>query len=48
MTIPPTIRFERQNRVAMMTIDRPDAMNALTVEMLLGLDEAFAEFLMPH
>ncbi len=44
MTIPPTIRFEKQNRVAVMTIDRPDAMNALTVEMLLGLDEAFAEF----
>jgi len=44
VTIPPTIRFEKQDRVAIVTIDRPDAMNALTKDMLSGIDEAFAEF----
>jgi enoyl-CoA hydratase len=42
--LPPTIRYEKQDRVAVVTIDRPDAMNALTVEMLGALDAAFAEF----
>ena len=44
MELPPTIRFEKQERVAIVTIDRPDALNALTKEMLAGLDAAFAEF----
>jgi len=42
--LPPTIRFDKQDRIATMTIDRPDAMNALTVEMLAALDAAFEEF----
>jgi enoyl-CoA hydratase len=42
--LPPTIRYETKDRVAVVTIDRPDAMNALTVEMLGALDAAFAEF----
>jgi enoyl-CoA hydratase len=42
--LPPTIRYEKRDRVAVVTIDRPDAMNALTVEMLGALDSAFAEF----
>jgi enoyl-CoA hydratase len=42
--LPPTIRYEKQDRVAVVTIDRPDAMNALTKEMLGALDAAFAEF----
>jgi enoyl-CoA hydratase len=42
--LPPTIGFEKQDRVAIVTIDRPDALNALTKEMLGGLDAAFAEF----
>ncbi len=44
MDLPPTIRYEKRDRVAVVTIDRPDAMNALTVEMLGALDAAFAEF----
>ena len=44
MELPPTIRYEKRDRVAVVTIDRPDAMNALTVEMLGALDAAFAEF----
>jgi enoyl-CoA hydratase len=42
--LPPTIRYEKRDHVAVVTIDRPDAMNALTVEMLGALDAAFAEF----
>ena len=44
MELPPTIRYEKRDRVAVVTIDRPNAMNALTVEMLGALDAAFAEF----
>ncbi len=44
MELPPTLRYEKRDRVAVVTIDRPDAMNALTVEMLGALDAAFAEF----
>jgi enoyl-CoA hydratase len=42
--LPPTIRYEKRDRVAVVTIDRPDAMNALTKEMLGALDAVFAEF----
>ena len=44
MELPPTIRYEKRDHVAVVTIDRPDAMNALTVEMLGALDAAFVEF----
>ena len=44
MELPPTIRFDKQDRIATVTINRPDAMNALTVEMLAALDAAFEEF----
>jgi enoyl-CoA hydratase len=44
LNLPATIRFEKKERVAIVTIDRPDAMNSLTRDMLAGLDEAFAEF----
>ncbi len=42
MDLPPTIRFEKRGHIAIVTIARPDAMNALTKDMLLGLDRAFA------
>ncbi len=42
MELPPTILFEKRDHVAIVTINRPDAMNALTKEMLLGIDRAFA------
>jgi enoyl-CoA hydratase len=42
--LPPTLHYEKSDRVAIVTIDRPEAMNALTREMLLGIEEAFADF----
>ena len=43
MDLPSTVLFEKREHVAIVTINRPDAMNALTKEMLLGIDRAFAE-----
>jgi enoyl-CoA hydratase len=42
--LPPTFRYEKQDRVAVMTINRPEAMNAFTAEMLRAMDAAFADF----
>lgn len=39
-----TIHFETDGRVATVTIDRPDAMNSLTKDMLGALDDAFERF----
>ena len=44
MTIPTEIKFEKQDKVAVITIDRPEAMNSLTADMLLGIEEAFQAF----
>src|SRR3990172_3067130 len=40
----PTIRYEKKGRIAVVTINRPEAMNALTPEMLDALDAAFADY----
>ena len=44
MEIPSEIKYEKNGRTAIITIDRPDAMNALTPAMLRGIDAAMAEF----
>lgn len=44
LDIPKEIKFEKQDRVAVITIDRPEAMNSLTAGMLLGIEEAFNAF----
>ena len=44
MEIPSEIKYEKNGRTAIITIDRPDAMNALTPAMLRGIDVAMAEF----
>ena len=44
MQLPPTILYEKRDRIAIVTINRPEAMNSLTTEMLRGLDAAFADF----
>jgi len=42
--MPPTMQYEKRDRVAIITINRPDAMNAFTAEMLRAMDAAFADF----
>jgi enoyl-CoA hydratase len=41
---PETFTFEKQGKVAVFTINRPDAMNAFTAEMLAAMDAGFEEF----
>ena len=42
--LPKTIAFEKRGHIAVFTIDRPEALNAFTREMLVGMDAGFAEF----
>lgn len=42
--LPETIAFEKRGHVAIFTIDRPEALNAFTREMLVGMDAGFAAF----
>lgn len=44
MTIPPEIAYEKRGHIAIVRIDRPQARNALTKAMVLGLDAAFEDF----
>ncbi|MDE0884419.1 MAG: enoyl-CoA hydratase-related protein [Myxococcota bacterium] len=44
MALPKEIVFEKKDHVAVITIDRPDALNSLTADMLLGIEEAFKAF----
>lgn len=44
MNLPPTFTFEKQGRIALFTINRPEAMNSFTREMLLGMEAGFSEF----
>jgi enoyl-CoA hydratase len=44
LAIPSTIQYELRDHVATITINRPEAMNSLTMEMLMGIEEAFDEF----
>ena len=38
-----SVRVERENGVAWVTLNRPDRMNALTVEMMTALRDRLAE-----
>jgi enoyl-CoA hydratase len=42
--LPKEIRFEKQDRIAIITIDRPEAMNSLTAAMLIGIEDAMKAF----
>lgn len=42
--LPKTISFEKREHIAVFTIDRPEALNAFTREMLVGMADGFAEF----
>ncbi len=44
MKLPATLQYEKRERIALITINRPEAMNSLTREMLVGLDAAFEDF----
>jgi enoyl-CoA hydratase len=44
MDLPPTILFEKSGHVATITINRPEAMNAVTGEMSAGIDAVFEAF----
>ncbi len=44
MKLPATLEYEKRERIALITINRPEAMNSLTREMLVGLDAAFEDF----
>jgi enoyl-CoA hydratase len=44
LELPKEIVFEKKDHVAVITIDRPDALNSLTADMLLGIEAAFKAF----
>lgn len=44
LNLPATFTYEKKGRIALMTINRPDAYNAFTREMLVGMDAAFDDF----
>lgn len=42
--MPATFTYEKRGKIAIMTINRPEAHNAFTAEMLRAMDAAFADF----
>ena len=44
LNLPETFTYEKRGHVAVMTLNRPQAMNALTKEMMLALEAAVADF----
>jgi len=40
LTLPPTMLYEKRDHIAIVTINRPEAMNAFTAEMLRAMDAA--------
>ena len=44
MALPETIRYDKRDRIAYITIDRPHALNSLLPEMTTGVEEAMADF----
>ena len=43
MNLPPTFLYEKRDRIAIMTINSAEAMNAFTIVMLLAMNAAFAD-----
>ncbi len=44
LNLPDTFKYEKQGHIAIMTINRPGAMNAFTAEMLAAMDACFEDF----
>ena len=42
--MPETFTYEKRGKIAIMTVNRPQAMNSFTEEMLLAMDAAFEDF----
>jgi enoyl-CoA hydratase len=42
--LPSTMLYEKRDRIAIVTINRPEALNAFTPDMLRAMDAAFADF----
>ena len=44
ISLPETFTYEKRGRIAVMTFNRPQALNSMTREMLIGMDAAFDDF----
>ncbi len=44
LELPETFTYEKRGRIAVMTFNRPQALNSMTREMLIGMDAAFDDF----
>ena len=44
LNLPASLRYEKRGRIAIITMNRPEAMNSLTKEMLIGLEAAFEDY----
>jgi enoyl-CoA hydratase len=44
LNLPETFNYEKRGHIAIMTVNRPQAMNAFTAEMLAAMDACFADF----
>jgi len=40
---PPTVKFEKKDHIGVVTINRPEQMNSLDMDMLLGIEDAMME-----
>lgn len=44
LNLPDTFTYEKKGHIAIMTVNRPEAMNAFTAEMLTAMDDCFDDF----
>lgn len=44
LNLPDTFKYEKKGHIAIMTVNRPEAMNAFTAEMLTAMDDCFEDF----
>lgn len=44
LDLPESLSYEKRGRIAIITMNRPEAMNSLTKDMLIGLEAAFDDF----
>ena len=44
MKLVETIKYEKEGRIAVVTLNRPEALNALTPDMLMALEDVWADY----